>query len=227
MSAPPEYKQVRHETLVNQCNQVEEAERKAVQIFNNRQFAALLRRHPLDEILILPVLADNYQHAAVEAKSKRVATARYEMYALDEMALALSGDQEIQSVCHLSSLPVWALILWLEGCPEDAIEKLHGALQSCIELTNYSHDYLTAKRIHLAANIGRVLVSVGSESQAFAHVTSLQAVVAGDRDKWPFEGRKSLDVPLEGSERLSIEYQLSRITDRINSKSMRYVQPSH
>jgi hypothetical protein len=191
-------------------------ERDAVQAFRRRRCVALVQHHSPEEIIVVEVLTDNHHHAAFEAKNGRVVVARAEMQALD--AMPLSDDPEIQSVYDLSALPVWGLIRWLEGYPKEAIELMHGALRVSVELTiRFGHDYLTSKRIHLAANIGRVLVSLGECAEALDLVGSLRAVVAGDRSKWPYESHESLDVPLEGSERRVIEYQLARIGSLMNS----------
>jgi hypothetical protein len=133
------------------------------------------------------------------------------MRALD--AIQLPDDHELQAVYDTSALPAWALIWWFENQNEEAIRQLQRALRTCFDLTaKFGHDYLTGKRIHLAANIARVLMACGAHTQSLEYVTALRAVVSGDRGRWPFEGPESLDVPLEGVELLGLKHQLARIT---------------
>ncbi|MEA2236481.1 MAG: hypothetical protein QOC81_1205 [Thermoanaerobaculia bacterium] len=173
----------------------------------------MVRRWPVEEIIRLHVLADNHQHAAVAAKDGRVSAARVELKALDAMTLV--EDPEVRAVYRMSSLPAWALVCWKEGNPDKAVDCLHDALHACTELSSrFGHDYLTAKRIHLAANIARVHVSNHALPQALQEVARLRAVIDGNREQWPFDDGESLVVPLHGVERQTLEAQLERIVAR-------------
>ena len=188
------------------------AERELSREFLRCQFHALTRRHVLDDLILLRVLVDNYHHAAIEAKEGRVDSARCEMQALD--SISTSADPEIGAVRRLSALPVWALICWKDGHPKEAIEHLSSSLEACRDLSAvFEHDYLTAKRLHLAANIARVLASCGEEHRSIELASSLRSVALGDRDAWPYWGRESLQIPLKENELQIIEYQLARIVN--------------
>ena len=198
-------------TSIGESNAVDTVERDALRSYLSRQFAVLTRCHSVDDIILLRVLADNHQHAALQAKKGSIATARSEMRALDTMALP--DKRELHILYRVSARPAWALIHWFENDHQQAIQQLEVALCACAELAaDYDHDYLTGKRIYLAANVARVLMSLGASGQALDRVTALKAVLSGDRSKWHFGGSESLEVPLNGAERLGLEHQLSRIT---------------
>jgi hypothetical protein len=183
-----------------------EAQRK----YSSRQVAILTRRHSPENIIFVRVLADYHAYIVLQAKKGFVAAARADMRALD--AIQRPNAPELGAVYDTSALPAWALIHWFERRNVEAIRLLHRALTACSNLTTkFGHDYLTGKRIHLAANIARVLMSFGSHTQGLEYVAALRAVISGDRGHWPFDGGGSLDVPLERVELLGLMHQLARI----------------
>src|ERR1039458_5455764 len=68
-------------TSIGESNAVDTVERDALRSYLSRQFAVLTRCHSVDDIILLRVLADNHQHAALQAKKGSIATARSEMRA--------------------------------------------------------------------------------------------------------------------------------------------------
>jgi len=196
---------------------VRDAEAEAVRRFVAEQFAWLTRRHPPATVILLRVLADEYQHAAVLVKDGDVQGGHTHAEALDRMST--DESEELRAIRALSAQPVWALIWWKEGDPARAIEALMTALEAAERLADrYGYSYLSSKRIHLAANLARVFESTDALERATNWIHALRAVVAGDSSAWPLEGSSSLAVPLQPNDRLAIETQLDRIEERIAAK---------
>ena len=175
-----------------------------------RQFSVLILNHSPEDVIFHRVVADYCQHPVWLANQGRLEEARRALRALD--GLVTTRDAELVAVHRVAALPAWSLIHWREQDNGGALALLAQALEACLELTvRFGHDYLTSKRLHLAANTARVLLSQGLPGQATARVAALRAVAGGAREAWPFAGADSLDVPLQGPERSGIEYQLERI----------------
>lgn len=164
-----------------------EAQRKCL----NRQCAILSRHHSPESIILIRVLAEYHAYTVRQAKQGFLLIAQSQLSSLD--SIPLPDDNELHAVYETSALPAWALIRWLENKNETAIQHLRAAICACFDLTTkFSHDYLTVKRIHLAANIARVLISSDFHTQGLEYVAALRAVVSGDRSCWPFEGSNPL-----------------------------------
>jgi len=178
-----------------------------------RQITVLTRRHSVEHVILLRVLADYHQHAVREAKKGLRAAARCEMRALDRFPLP--GIRELRAVNSISSQPAWALIDWLDGDCETAERRLRDALQSCSELAaEFGHDYLTGKQLTLAVHVGRMMISQGRHREGLEHLGAVGSVVSGAQSDWPFEGGRRLAVPLEGTERVAVEHQLRKAAIR-------------
>ena len=188
-------------------------EMQILRAYLQRQFEVLTRRHPFEDAILLRVLADFHQHAASQAKQRRAQTARRELHELD--ALKIVNDPELESIYSLTALPAWALVHWVEGDSDVAIQCLRDALKNAAELAGrYGHDYLTARRIYLASNIARVLLSVGQNEEGSKQVCSLNAVLSGSRDSWLFEDATSLDLPVTAPESLYLRAQLVHLVEK-------------
>ena len=152
---------------------------------------------------------DYGQQAAHDAKNGCLTEARHWLAAID--GIELPKHLEFDEARSLSLLPVRALVRWRDGELGDAISDLERALTAGhILATQFGHGYFTAKLIHLAANVARVLQSAGANERALTIVAQLRAVIAGDASYWPYDGAAALKIPLEGSEREIIERQLDR-----------------
>jgi hypothetical protein len=185
-------------------------EREALRKYLARQFSVLIRRHSPEDAILARIVADYHHLAVTQAKSGDFSAARR---TIDTLASFSKPDiPELVALHKISALPARALIYWLEKDYQEATRLLLGALDACLELTvRYNHDYLTAKRIHLAANTARILASIGASDEAISRVTAIRAVIKGECKHWPFGGCDSLQVPLSYPERPILEYQLDRI----------------
>jgi hypothetical protein len=173
------------------------------------QFKALIRRHRIDDVILVRVLTDHYQVAANTAKAGQLSQARRQLIALDT-AVEVPAE-ELTLSTGIAELPVWALIHWLDGGYTEARDCLERAIAGGATLAEtYGHDYLTPRRIYLGVNMSRVLVAMGDLATASRLVDSLVEVAAGDRGRWPFPGSDSLIVPLRGVPRSIMGWHLSR-----------------
>jgi tetratricopeptide (TPR) repeat protein len=198
----------------------EQAERHALRKYLARQFIVLTQRHSPEDAILVRVIADYHGAAVQQAKQGHLEAARAILRRLEN--LARLDEAELLITHRVTALPASALIHWYEGDHDEAIRLLKRALDACLELaTGFGHDYLTAKRIHLAANTARVLASLGSLDRALSRVAALKTVVAGERAWWPFEGPESLDVPLNYPERFFLEEQLARIATIVKKTRLR------
>jgi tetratricopeptide (TPR) repeat protein len=189
---------------------VDQIERDALRRYMGRQFVILTQRHSPEDAILVRVISDYHQHVVSQAKQGNLNAARSTLRALQK--LARLDEAELLATHWISALPAEALIHWYEGNYHEAIRLLRLALEACFELsTRFAHDYLTGKRINLASNTARVLVSLGDFDQALTRANALRGVIAGERVLWPFEGAESLNVPVNYPERLLLEDQLSRI----------------
>lgn len=174
------------------------------------QFKTLIRRHRVEDVLLVRVLTDYYQLAANRAKAGETAEAKSQLLAMAR-DIDVPDDEELRLAANIAELPVWALVHWLEGDAPAAIERLRTALASGHVLAGtYGHGYLTTRRIYIGVNLSRVLVTSGDHDAASRLIRSLKAVAAGDRAQWPFEGADSLAVPLTGMYRSIIGWHLNR-----------------
>ncbi len=189
---------------------VDPEERRATERYLERQFAVLRRRHSAQNAILLRVVADHCAHAVALAKRGALADARTQLTTLD--GLAPCHDVELRAVHGIVALPAWALVEWRE----QQHARAQGLLRQAIELCGWlagdrGHDYLTGKRIHLAANTGRVLVSQRQFGEARACVRALRAVLAGDRSAWCFASPESLVLPLVTGQATGLARQLDRV----------------
>ena len=180
-----------------------------------RPLALLLGRFPPEEVILARVLADHYQHVATTARSGRVDTADAELRTLGR-DVPVPDAPELRRVVDLAALPAAALVRFGEGRFAAARELLLRALDVGAELASrYGHYYLTGKRLHFAANLVRVATAEGRHEEATALLADLGAVSGGERERWPFTGAVTLDVPLPDDVRAFIHAQLRREADRL------------
>lgn len=190
-------------------------EQRVLDAFVTAECSALLRRHSLEDFLLLRTLADHHQHAATEAKLGRLAVARAQLRALD--ALCPHGE-ELALVFRLTAGPTWALVEWKAGDLDRARAHMHGTLDSAAWLAaRFGHDYLTPRRIYLATNLARVEASAARPALAAERAEALRAVADGDRDRWPHPGADTLRVPLTGDEALMVCHHLSLLAAPITT----------
>jgi hypothetical protein len=176
----------------------------------DRQFRVLIRRHAAQDAILLRVVADHCQQPVCLANQGCLDEARRALSALD--GLVTTEDAELVAVHRVAALPARALIHFREHDHAGALALLEQALDACLELTvRFGHDYLTPRRLHLAANTARVFLAQGLTAQALERGAALHAVAGGERAAWPLAGGDSLEVPLQGPERFGIDYQLERI----------------
>lgn len=179
------------------------------------QFKALIKRHPVEDVILVRVLADHYQLAAKAAKLGEIGEAKRILAALGR-DVDLPPDDEIGQAVRFAELPARALVHWLEGETVEALDLLRGGLESGGRLASaYEHDYLTSKRIYIGANVARVLVATDDVADASRLVDSLVDVAAGDRGRWPFGEPDSLDVPLQGRQQAVIAWHLDRVRSHV------------
>jgi len=182
-----------------------------------RQLTVLFSRHSPEDVILVRVLIEYCQHAAMIAKAGEVERARAELTALSRQ---IPAEEELGRAVDVAALPALALVNWREGDHDAARGQLVDALDACAELASrWGHDYLTGKQLHLAINIVRVSITQRDWGGAGTLLAALRAVAAGDRDRWPFAGRESLEVPLSGMESLVIDAQLARTADRLAARS--------
>lgn len=175
------------------------------------QYKALIKRHPVDDVILVRVLTDHYQLVANTAKAGEIDEAKRMLTALAR-DIELPADEEIRDSVRLAELPVRALVHWREGETAAALDRLHAGLDSGGRLASaYAHDYLTSRRIYIGVNMTRVLVTTDDVAGASRLVDSLAAVAAGDRARWPFSEPASLDVPLRGLHQAVIDWHLDRM----------------
>lgn len=175
-----------------------------------RQFAVLSRRHAPETAILLRAIADYCRLPVDYANKGQLEEARTAASTLDR--LTPSNDAELVAVASVAVRPVWALIHWREGSTETANELLLAALDdSRVLASEYDHDYLTARRIHLAANTARVLINQGRPDEALSRGNDLACVARGDLSRWQFGGHETLDVPLIGAEDVGITRQLANL----------------
>ena len=180
-----------------------------------RQFALLLGRHRYQDVILVRVLTEHYQHVATGAKAGRVDVARAQLRALAE-GVPLPESPELRLVVEFAALPVSALIQFQQGDLLAARQLLTDALDVGAELAfRYGHDYVTGKRLHLAANLARIAIAEGHHEQAAALLADLHAVSGGQRSRWPFAGVATLEVPLPDDMRAVIDAQLRREQARL------------
>ena len=183
--------------------------------FRRRQLTLLLERHRHEDVILARVLTEHYQHVASEAKAGRGEGARAQLKMLAE-EVPLPDTPELRGVVELAALPAWALVDFQEGNLDAARQLLLRALEVAAELAAcYGHDFLTGKRLHLAANVVRIEIADGQQERAAALLVNLRAVSLGNRNRWPFVGATTLDVPLSPDVRLVIDSQLGREQDRL------------
>lgn len=174
------------------------------------QFKTLIKRHRLEDVILVRVLTDHYQLVANTAKAGQLSEARRQLVALAS-DIELPTDEELSLSTSIAELPVWALIQWLEGESTEALDRLEGAIESGGMLAGtYGHGYLTSRRLYLGVNMSRVLITMGDVATASRLVDSLTEVAAGDRSRWPFTGSDSLTVPLRGIQRSIMAWHLDR-----------------
>ena len=184
-----------------------------------RQFALLLGRYRPEDVICVQVVTDYYQHVATTAKSGRADTAAAQWRIL-RRDVPIPDAPELRYVVELASLPAAALIHFAEGDHRAARELLVQALDVAAELAaRYGHDYLTGKRLHLAANLVRVTTTEGRHEAAAALLADLGAVTRGEPDRWQFTGATTLDVPLPEDVGAFIHAQLRREADRLAEAS--------
>lgn len=173
------------------------------------QALCLLRKNSYEDFLLVRTLGDHHQHAAWEAKSGNLHAAAVQMRALQAMQ---PPDAELALACTVTAQPVFGLIEWKSGHPNRAVQCLHAALDAAARLAqDYDHDYLTARRVYLSANIARVYASTGDSHAAAILVAALLEVVNGAVDRWPFADSASLDVPLRGAAYATLAAQLTEL----------------
>lgn len=188
--------------------------------FFARQFTVLSRRHAPEVAILLRTIADFSRTPVDYANNGRLEDARRATTSLDR--LSPSGDAELEAVANVAVLPVWALIRWRENDSQTAAVLLTKALEACQRLAaDYGHDYLTARRLHLAGNMARLLISDGRPDAALATGNDLAAVAAGDATRWHFGGAETLVVPLSGDERFAIERQLGKLIHAAGARNER------
>src|SRR4051794_41166552 len=84
------------------------------------QFQTLIKRHPIEDVILVRVLTDHYQLAANSAKAGQLPEARRQLLALAN-GIELPDHEELRLSTAIAELPVWALIRWLDGEPTDAL----------------------------------------------------------------------------------------------------------
>lgn len=174
------------------------------------QFKALIKRHRLEDVILVRVLTDHYQLAANTAKAGDIAKAKRQLTALARH-VELPADEEIGLSTSVTELTVWALVDWLDGSPNDALGRLHVALENSGKLAAfYGHEYLTSRRIYIGVNVSRVLKTMGDVSASSQLIDSLIKVAEGDRSLWPFTEPDSLAVPLRGMHKSIMAWHLDR-----------------
>jgi hypothetical protein len=174
------------------------------------QFKTLIRRHKLEDVILVRVLTDHYQLVANTAKAGQLAKARRQLIALAR-DIELPADEELSLSTSVAELPVWALIHWLDDQATEALDRLQGALENSGRLAaTYGHGYLSSRRIYIGVNMSRVLMTMGDSAAAHRLVDSLIEVAAGDRSRWPFTEPDSLSVPLRGAHRSIMAWHLDR-----------------
>ena len=180
-----------------------------------RQFAVLAVRHPIEDVVLIGVLADYHQQAAVKAKQGNPDQARADLRGTQAVSERIAAG-ELRTVVRVSEQPVQALLDWMADRPDDAVGRLSAALADARDLAaHHGHDYLTGRRFHLAANVARVQISTGRDDVARSVLNDLWAAMAGERERWPFGAGEQLDVPLTGNTRTIIGAQLTRLGHRL------------
>ncbi|MEH0661008.1 hypothetical protein QA860_25405 [Streptomyces stelliscabiei] len=181
-----------------------------------RQFDLLISRHRAEDVILVRVLVEHYQHVAQAVKDGQLALARSQLSSLAK-GVPLPAHEELTRVIDVGALPVRALVEWREGEHRTARLQILDALDACGELSDrWGHDYLTGKQFHLAANIARVMITEGDEDGTIELLAALRTVALdGDRTRWPFIGTASLDVPLQGLWRASVEEELQRVASHM------------
>lgn len=184
-------------------------ERELLRRYLIDQFEMLSRRHGPERAIFVRVLSDHYREPVDLTHQGGFDKAEATLRALRRLIPA--KPEEVRIACELAELPAAAFVAWRRGMPTLAIDRLKLALDRARRLAEaHEHRYLSAKRIYLAANIARVLISDGQTRPALTLIEQLKAVVAGDRESWPYGGSASLDVPLDGLELQAIEGQLEK-----------------
>jgi hypothetical protein len=184
-------------------------ERELLRRYLIDQFEILSRRHGPERAILVRVLSDHYREPVNLTNQGRFDKAEATLRAL--RGLIPPKPEEVRIACELAELPAAAFVAWRRGMPTLAIDRLKLALERARRLAEqHEHLYLTAKRIYLAANIARVLITDEQTRPALDLIEQLKAVVAGDRQSWPYRGKTSLDVPLHGLEHQALEGQLEK-----------------
>ena len=182
-----------------------------------RQLGVLVHRHPAEDLILVRVLCEEYQHGAMLAKTGRPAQARRHLVVLDTQ-VPHPDDPELVDVLDVAREPAWALVDWIDGDTASALRRLDDALAACERLAgDLGHDYLAGKQVHLAVNVARVRASCGETQAAVSLLEALRQVVDGDVAPWPYAGATSLRVPLEGMERTAMVSQIESTATRLQS----------
>lgn len=178
------------------------------------QFITLIARHPVEQAMLVKVLCEEYQRAAVQAKNGRVGEAASAMSALAEIAGA-TADPELCQALNTVALPARALVAWLSGDRQEARRLLDRSLEDCAALAARGHSYLTGRQLHLALNIARLQAE--DDALAAAELTSRVADVAmGDATRWPFAGTDGLRLPLSELDRAATDGQVAKLRARLS-----------
>ena len=174
-----------------------------------KQFQTLIKRYKAEDVILVRVLADYYQHAANEAKGGRISQAKSELNALSDVRKP--ADTELRFASRISERSVWALVSWKEGAYPVALGRLHKALDACAWLSvRRDHTYLTGRKIHIALNIARVMIAMGDLQRATQMQDALQIVIEGNPSAWPFAHPHTLRLPLEDPELGILKFQFLR-----------------
>lgn len=189
---------------------VDKLEAEIWRAYYARQFVVLTQRHPVETAILLRTIADYCRTPVDYANNGMLAEGRAALRSIE--SLCPQGDAELVAVANAVTQPAAALLSWREGDGRTADRLLRGALKDCGRLArNFGHDYLTSRRIHLAANVARLLASAGRNHEALEMGAELAAVAGGDAGRWRFGWRETLTVPLAGNEQFGISRQLANL----------------
>ena len=178
------------------------------------QFVVLGGRYGTERAVLVRVLCEEYQHAAATARSGDLEKAASVMAAL-EHEVQHPAEAELRRAVATVALPAQAMVAWLSGDAEAAQRQLEEALEECARLAASGHDYLTARRLHLALNLVRLDVGRIAPAVALEEVARLEATAHGDRSRWPFAEPATLRLPLRGVDRAAIDGQVARLRARL------------
>jgi hypothetical protein len=178
------------------------------------QFIVLIDRHAVEQAMLVKVLCEEYQRAAMQARDGSVGEAASAMSELAEID-GTPADPELRQALNTVALPAQALVAWLTGDRVEARRLLHRSLDDCAALAARGHTYLTGRQLHLALNIARL--EAEDDADAAAQLTSRVAdVAAGDATRWPFAGADDLRIPLSSIDRAAIDGQVARLRVRLS-----------